>query len=219
MNPRIYLLIFILCVFQINAFAQNSSADDSDSQFWNEIQLTVPLTKKVDFLTQFQTRLTQNISVFNETRLQFGFNFKPHKSWSLNPFYLSVSSRDSRGLFRVEHRFSLRAGYKLPIKSFDATLRGMGEIRHRAPQNSWRFRPSYLLEKNLPTKTKLKIFASQEIFYDSIAERFSRHRVTFGINRILHKNLSVDFWFMRQNDGLVRQGNWNVLATTWRVRL
>ena len=108
----------------IFAFAQTpATQDDEDIQSWNDVQLTVPLTKRFDFITGATGRIGKDISRFNEGRYLIGYVWKPHKAFSVSPFYSYIKARNSSGLFRTEHRVQLRASYKFPIKSFGLTHR------------------------------------------------------------------------------------------------
>jgi hypothetical protein len=91
----------------------------------------------------------------------------------------------------------------------------------RGPVNAWRYRPSLTVEKEIPEKwlAKSKAYITEEIFYDSLVNRFSRNRFTVGVNRTISKQVSVDLYYMRQNDGLSRPGDLNVIGTGWRIKL
>jgi hypothetical protein len=91
----------------------------------------------------------------------------------------------------------------------------------RAPVNTWRYRAMLTFEKDLPKKfiPQAKFFFGDEVFYDSLIKKFSRNRFSIGINKTLNKNLSVDIYYMRQNDGFSRPGDLNALWVTWRVKL
>jgi hypothetical protein len=217
---QIWLISTLLFLSFISINGQNSSlVQQDDNQSWNDVQLTVPMSKKVDFVTQITGRFGKNISRLNDGRFQFGFVYKPDKKWSFHPFYWNIKARDSRSRFRIEHRLNFRIGYKFPIKKFGLSHRSWFEYRIRGTGNSWRYRPSLTFEKELPKKFKSKFYVTEEVFYDSILDKFSRNRFTVGINRTLTKKLSVDVYYMRQNDGNSRPGDLNVIGTTWRIKL
>ena len=90
----------------------------------------------------------------------------------------------------------------------------------RKPQNSWRYRPSITIEKDLPKSliNGTKVYFTEEVFYDSLLDRFSRNRATLGISRVLSKKLTLDIYYMRQNDGTTRPGDLHVIGTNWRIK-
>lgn len=195
--------------------------DDEDIQSWNDVQLTVPMNKSFDFYTAVTLRFGKNVSRLNDGRYAVGIAWKPTKALTIMPFYWNIQARNSRSQFRQEHRLNLRATYRFPIKSFGLIHRSTYEYRMRAPANTWRYRGMLTYEKDLPKKfiSQAKFFIGNEIFYDSATKKFSRNRFNIGINKTLNKNLSVDVYYMRQNDGFSRPGDLNTLWVTWRVRL
>ncbi|MBK8151485.1 MAG: hypothetical protein IPK58_25645 [Acidobacteria bacterium] len=60
-----------------------------DNQSWNDIQVFVPMTAKVDFWAVLTTRFGKNVSRLNDGRFAIGVVIKPNKAWSLQPFYLA----------------------------------------------------------------------------------------------------------------------------------
>lgn len=213
-------ILIILLWVSISVKSQTQPiANQDDLQSWNDIQLTVPMSKEFDFYTAVTMRLGKNISRLNDERFAIGFIYKPNKSWSLQPFYWNIQARNPRGQFRNEHRLNLRIGYKFPFKSFGLSHRSWFEYRMRRPENSWRYRPSLTFEKELPKKFGARFYLTEEIFYDSLLEKFSRNRLTIGINKTVAKQLSVDLYFMRQNDGNSRPGDLNVIGTAWKIKL
>lgn len=214
------LFALILCGF-FTVFAQAQElADEADFQSWNDVQLTVPLSKKFDFYTAVTMRFGKNVKGLNDGRFAIGFVWKPTKSFSVQPFYWHIRARNSRSQFRTEHRLNLRLTYKFSIKSFGLSHRSWFEYRLRSTGNTWRYRPSLTFEKDIPKKfiPKAKFFVTEEVFYDSGLNKFSRNRFTVGINKTLNKNLSVDVYYMRQNDGFSRPGDLNVVSTSWKIK-
>ena len=214
-------LFLALAVF---AFATSAAAqaapDPEDFQSWNDIQLTAPMTKKVDFYTAFTARFGKNVSRVNDSRFAVGFIYKANKSLSFQPFYWRIDARNASGRFRAEHRLNLRAVYRFPFKNFGLSHRSWFEYRLRRPLNSFRYRPSLTFDKAIPKNIipGASVFVTEEVFYDSLLKRFSRNRFTAGINKTINKNLSLDVYYMRQNDGTTRPGDLNVIGTTLRVR-
>lgn len=220
MYEKIILALAII-VFSVAQSEAQALADEEDVQSWNDVQLTVPMNKSFDFYTALTLRFGKNVSWVTDSRIAVGFAWKPTKQLSIMPFYWSIQARNSRGQFRREHRLNLRATYRFPFKSFGLIHRSTYEYRMRAPANTWRYRAALTFEKDLPKKfiPKAKFFFGDEVFYDSGLKKFSRNRFTIGINKTLNKNLSVDIYYMRQNDGFSRPGDLHVIGTTWRVKL
>lgn len=220
MNKALLIFVFGVTIFVGRSSAQTLQPQD-DNQSWNDLQLTVPLTEHFEFYTAVTMRLGGNISRLNDGRYAIGFAWKPHKSLNILPFYWYINMRNAAGQFRHEDRFSLRATYRFPFKKFGLIHRSTYEYRQRRPANSWRYRFGMLVEKELPKEfmKSTKAFVGDEVFYDSILNRISRNRFTAGINKGLSKQLSVDLYYLRQNDRFARPGNLNVIGVTWRVKM
>lgn len=213
----------LLAVITVSLFgyagAQTPQADDEDLQQWNDVQIAIGLSKKVDLLFQTTLRLSNNITKVAEARGGVGIAFKPTESFSVSPSYLYIESRNSAGRFLTEHRYSLRGTYKFPIKKFGLSHRSMYEYRVRGSGNSWRYRPSLTLEKALPEKLipRAKLFVTEEIFYVSTTRAFSRNRFSLGVRKTLSDHLTLELYYLRQNDGFSHPGDLNVLGTSWKI--
>lgn len=219
MKKILFILVLLgFCAFSVDAQAV---AEEEDFQSWNDVQLTAAMNKQFDFFTQVTARFGKNVRRLNDGRFAIGFIWKPHKSWSFSPFYWNIGARNAAGRFRTEHRLNLRAIYRFPFKKFGLQHRSWLEYRLRRPLNSWRYRPSLTFEDDVPKKfiPGAKFFITEEVFYDSLLKKFSRNRFTVGINKTLTKKLSLDVYYMRQNDGFSRPGDLNVIGTSWKVRL
>ncbi len=219
---KILLAMIFVGFAGLFASAQTTqTADVEDIQSWNDIQLTVPVTREFDFYAAVTARFGKNVSRLNDRRFAVGFVYKLSKSWSFQLFYLKIRARNTSGRFGSEHRLNLRAGYRFPFKKFGLSHRSAFERRYRSGRNSWRYRPSLTFEKDLPKNfiSKAKLFVTEEVFYDSILKKFSRNRFSVGVTRALTKRLSLDVYYMRQNDGFSRPGNLNVFGTGLKVRL
>ena len=129
-------------------------------------------------------------------------------------------ARNASGKFTTEHRLNLRAFYRFPFKRIHVSHRSLIERRLREPRNSWRYRPWLTFEKDIGKIIRgVKLFATEEVFYDSILRRFSRNRFSAGINKVLTKNSSIDVFYLRQNDGFSRPDDLNVVGSNFKIRL
>ncbi len=217
---RIFLTsaLFVFCT----AFADAQTADADDNQSWNDLQITVPINEQFDFTLTGTLRFGKNITCLNDRRIAVGFVYKPSKakSWSFQPFYWNIAARNASGRFLTEHRLNFRAVYRFPFKRFGLSHRSWFERRLREPRNSWRYRPSLSVEKDIgKIIPDAKVFITEEIFYDSILKRFSRNRFSVGVSKTLTADLSLDVFYLRQNDGFSRPGDLNVIGANFKIRL
>ena len=221
-----YFFVPVFTVFMLGTLASAQTptptpVDDDDVQSWNDVSLTVAVSHKIDLYLPTTFRFTRNVSRFNEGRIGAGIVFKPHNSFSITPIYTFIRARNSAGLFRTENRLSLGFVYRFPTKVFRLSHRSQFEYRIRASGNTWRYRPSITIEKEIPKKIVpgLKVYITEEPFYDSASDRFSRNRLTFGINKTLSKNLSLDLYYLRQDDNFSHPGVVHVIGTAWKIKL
>lgn len=217
-------IFLILAVIGFSAlFINAQTSDDDDNQSWNDIQLTVPMTKQFDFFLQGTARFGNDVSQLSDRRIAVGFVYKPTKSFSVTPFYWKIEARNPAGRFRTEHQLNLRGVYRFPFvyKGFGLSHRSQYEHRIREPRNSWRYRGMFTIDKTIPKKIipAAKFFVADEVFYDSVIKKFTRNRFSIGIIKTLTKKVSVDVYYMRQNDGYSHQGDLNVIWAAWKVKL
>lgn len=212
--------VMIMLFITVGIDAQRQS-DDTDFESFNDLQLTAPMSRNVDFFTAVATRFAGNVHRFNDGRFALGVTWKPHKRLQVTPFYWNIQARNTAGSFRQEHRLNLRTVYRIDTPKFSLVHRSTGEIRLRNSGNTWRYRAALFLEKDVPPKflKQSKLIIGDEVFYDSATGRFSRNRISLGVARQLTKKLGVELTFMHQNDGYAHPGDLNVVWLSWRVRL
>ena len=197
------MLAALVLAFALPSMSQTAAPlDNTDIQSWNEIQLTAGLSKHVDLYATGAIWFGKNISRFQEEKLAIGLTFKPAHNFSFTPIVAQLRVRTFAGILQSEYRIYLRGVYKFPFKRFGLSHRSQYEYRFRPTGNTWRFAPSVTVEKELPKSvaTGLKVFATEEPFYDSGSKRFSRNRLSFGIEKTLNTKLSLDLYYLRQDD-------------------
>ncbi len=217
----IFLVTILFFSFSIAGLAQSPQSDNEDIQSWNEIELSIPLSEKVELSLNTTYRFGDNISRFNEGRVGAGLEVELHKSFSVAGGYNYIEARDSSERFRTEHRYRVNGVYRFPIKAFNLSHRSQYEYRVRSSGNSWRYRPSITIEKKLPDSflANTKVFLTEEPFYVSTQDRFSRNRISAGIKKKVSDHFSLDIYYLRQNDGTSRPGDLHVIGTNWKFNL
>lgn len=217
--PFLFLTATLLCAGG-RAGAQ-TPVPKSDTQSWNDIQLTIPLDKKVDFLIQGTLRLGGNLSTPVDERWGFGFNYKLNKYVTLSELYFHREARPPKGRHEVEERLTLGATLSKPLGKFTLSDRNFFERRWRQPQvDAWRYRNRINLEHPfMIKKAKFTWFVSDEVFYDWSLHDWVRNRFAVGARHTFNKHFTGDLYLMRQNDGRTRPGDVNVIGTVMRFRL
>src|SRR3989475_7413346 len=89
--------------------AQAQKLLKSDTQFWNDTQLTIPMDKKVDFVLTLTTRTRLNVSDLVDERWGVGWAIKANKYLSFNPLYFHRDAHPPHGKSEREERLTLGA--------------------------------------------------------------------------------------------------------------
>lgn len=213
------LLPLLLAVLSASAIAQEY--DDTDLQSWNDIDLSVPLNDKFAFNAIGTLWLGKNISQADSARFSTGITYKASKAISVAPFVMAVSVRNSAGRFRYEYRAGVKISYRFPIEAVAISHRSQFEQRSKPGRNSWRYRPLITIKRKLPHAfiKDSSVYVTDEAFYDSVSGRFSRNRISFGLEKKVNKRLAISFYYLYQGDNFSRPNSINVLGTNWKISL
>ena len=222
LQPFVLLLSTMLpyAAGQSSAPAQ-TRVPKADTESWNDIQLAIPLSKKVDFLVQGTLRISGNLTTAVDERWGFGFNYKAWKYFTLNELYFHREASSPHGRQEHEDRLSLGATVGFPLGKFTLSNRNLFERRWRQPQvDAWRYRNAILLEHPFKIgKAKFTLAIGDEVFYDWSLQGWIRNRFAFGASHAFNKHFTLYVYGMRQNDGRTRPGNINIVGTVMRFRL
>jgi hypothetical protein len=150
-----------------------------------------------------------------------GLTYKPKKYLQFAPSYAYIVNRPSPPRNAYEHRLNLPATLIAPkVFGFTFSDRNLFERRWRKPANSWRYRNRLQVERTFkPKDFEFRVFASDEVFYDFRARSWTRNRFTIGAGKPISKQLSLDIYYLRQNDGRNRPGDIHVIGSGLRIRL
>jgi Protein of unknown function (DUF2490) len=211
------LLLLLLTAGDISA--QATTAQRSDTQEWNELQVSVPLSKQIDVVFSGTLRLGRNIHRPVDERVGIAFSFKLGKHLTIAPSYLNITTQPLRGQSFRETRLSIPVTVRFHIGKFVVSDRNLIERRFRPPRrDSTRYRNRLHIEHPLVAKKKLNWFVSDEVFYDWAVNDWVRNRFSAGVIKVLNKHLTVEIFYLRQNDGRAVPGDLNVIGTSWRLR-
>ena len=213
-------LLLLLGTFLCAAHAA-AQVPEKDTQSWNDFQLTIPMTGKVDFLIQGTLRVGDNLTSPVDERWGVGFNYKFNKYLTLGQTFFSRTARPPNGRREREDRLTLGAMLQKPIGKFTLSDRNAFERRWRAPQvDAWRYRNRVRLEHPFQIdKTKFTWFISDEVFYDWSFHDWVRNRAAIGAYHAFNKHFTLELYYMRQNDGRSRPGDLHIIGTQWRFKL
>lgn len=208
--------------FSFSCDAQSVSAPANDNQFWNDLQLIFTLNKKVTATFSGSLRIGKNVTRPVDERVGLAFSYRVNKNLSFGAGYTYRVAQPLNGSRFFENRPVINATFTLPLKK-KYKLLNRHQIDFRlinSRPNTWNYRNRTTFEREINVfRRKIKPYISAEFFYDDRRKDWFRGRYTIGINREFTKKLSADFFYMRQQDGISRPGNLNVIGTSWRIRL
>lgn len=215
-------LLLASCILAASTvLGQSISLPETDTQQWNDVQLTAPVTKDIDFNLYGTLRLGRDVSRAVDERIGVGFTIRTGKYLSFQTAYLHIGIQPFERRKVWESRISLGPTLRFQANKFRFSDRNLFERRFRHPgMPSTRYRNRFQVEHPIGSdKIKLSLFASDEVFYDWSVDRWVRNRFAAGVAKVLNSNVTLDIYYLRQNDGVSRPGDLHVIGTTWRIRL
>jgi hypothetical protein len=213
------ILIFVFVTGNLAVHGQ-TLPDRSDIQNWNDVYLTIPVRGPFDVILQGTIRNGRDISRPVDERLGLGFSIRVGKYVAVVPNYLYIGMQPFEGRRIFENRLSLLSVVRFPVGKFTIADRNILERRIRQPLNSTRYRNRLQIEHPIgPKEYKLSLFVSDEVFYDWSFDQWVRNRATVGVSKVVNKHMTVELYYMRQNDSHSVPGNLHVIGTGWRFRL
>jgi hypothetical protein len=212
---------FSAVFFGVTNGRAQSAVPESDTQNWTDLQVTIPLSKKAEFVITETLRIGDNITKFVDEREGFRFNYAIQKYVTLQTLYFHRDAKAPRGRQEREERITLGANFRVPLGKFTLNTRNWFEHRWRHPQvDAWRYRNRIQLDHPFKIgKTKFSWIINDEFFYDWSFHDWVRNRFSVGGSHAFNKHLTLEVYVMRQNDGRARPGDINIIGTVWRVRL
>lgn len=222
---RFLLLAFWLGCCLSSAAAQSPPRDDD--QEWNEVQITKPLSRRRDLLLSGQLRFGRELTHPVEEQLTAALAFKINPYLTLTPTYSYVSQQPYAGRLVNQHRMVFVVTGRFTWRDLTFTSRHQLERRLIVGNpDSTVYRPRLMLEHPARLGSfKFKPFIWNEIRYSSLRQAsgkrlgWFRNRLALGINKQFTPHLSMDFYYLRQNDGFSRPGNIHAAGVSLRILL
>ena len=216
------LAVFVLLILGATGAARGQTTPSRhDTQNWNDVYLTVPLSKQIDYVMQGTLRNGRDLSRPVDERLGIGFSFKLGKYVTVLPNYLYIGTQPFEGRRVFENRLSVPATVRVPVERFLLSDRNLIERRFRDPgTSSTRYRNRFQIEHPIgPPKQKLALYVSDEVFYDWSFNAWVRNRAAVGLSKVVNKHFTLELYYLRQNDSHSVPGDLHVIGSTWRFKL
>jgi hypothetical protein len=212
-------LLLILAAVRPARAQSNSEFPRNDAQGWVDIGATHDLRQKVQLMMNLGLRWSDDAGHLVYRRVGAGLAFKVSDYLTVSPYY-NYYSTDSTPVHETrENRLAMAATVETPLGRWKVRDRNLFERRFLIGSKTWRYRNRLEFERNLRlAHRQLRFFIWNEVFYDSAVGAWSRNRAALGAGKEISKRLSVDLYYLRQNDSHSRPGDLNVLGMTVRAK-
>ncbi len=220
-QPTRALLSLSLAALAFGTTYGQTSRPRDDAQLWNDVQVAVPLSKKVDLMLLGVVRVGRNFARPVNERIGAGVSFRVGKHLTLFPFYLHGASQPTSASHSTEERITLEATARFPLGRFAFSDRNRVEYHIRDPRpNFTEYRNRMQLEHPLKIgEFELQGFIADEVFYDSIARAWIRNRIYAGIEKKVNRHFTFSLYYARQNDSYSHPGDLHAIGTSFKFHL
>jgi hypothetical protein len=217
-RTRALLLLCFLCLSVAQAAGQT---DQTDTQFWTDVQLAIPVTSQFDFNLLGTLRIGRDFGRPVDERVGAGFTFRANQYLQVSPSYLHIGMQPFAGRRVWENRLSVPVQVRFSAGDFRLSDRNLFERRIRnSGARSTRYRNRFQVEHPIGSKDwQLSLYVADEVFYDWSVNRWVRNRFSVGGTKVFNKHFTQDLYYLRQNDGVSVPGDLHVLGTSLRFRL
>jgi len=190
-----------------------------DFQGWADLYASHPLNQRIDFQISGGLRYGDDQGHLIYHRISSGFAFHWHRFITIEPYYLHSVSDTIFGPQTSENRLALAITTATSWKHWEISDRNSGERRFLEAARDWRYRNRVELRRPVTALHKqISVFAWDEVFYSSTPNKWYRNRIALGAGRKLSNRISVDIYYLRQNDGITRPGDLNTLGISIKTR-
>lgn len=228
-NRLVWLRFLFVLLGSLSGFtlaAAQAPPPEDDNQFWSEVQLIKALDKKHDLLIIGVLRTGQELRRPVDERIGAGLAFKPNKYLTLMPTYLYLNQQPFPGRRISEHRLIMNITGKASLGKFLFTDRNLIERRARHDSRDFTVYRNRL-QIDHPAKIGsfvFKPFVADEVFYSTQQgtagrQGWFRNRISAGIIKQFGERFNAEFFYLRQNDGVLRPGDVHAVGTLVRVFL
>ena len=228
MKP-VYLRIAIttsILIAALSSTANSQQTFDTDFQVWNDITITKTLDEKKDwtFSVGGVWRVGNNVRTSADERVSVVLMRKLNKTFSIGTGYVYRASNPTFRRRLYESRYQAIGVVNVPLpEKFHLSSRNilLYQSLYSRPDTSV-FRSRFWLKRPVKVgKRSIEPFLAYEHFYDFRADSWVRYRIQPGITTKIYKDLSGDFFFLRQNEGGNgrRPGTLNAVGSSLRINL
>ena len=199
---------------------------DTDLQIWNDITITKALDEKKDWTLSVggAWRVGNNVRTSADERVSIALMRRLNKNLSIGTGYVYRASNPTFRRRLYESRYQAIGVVNVPLpEKFHLSSRNilLYQSLYSRPDTTI-FRSRFWLKRPVKIgKRTIEPFIAYEHFYDFRADSWVRYRIQPGLSTKVYKQLSADFYYLRQNEGGNgrRPGTLNALGVSWKINL
>lgn len=193
-------------VIVFSAIAASPVRADDDWQYWNEVTLKAKVADQWAVSVKGEQWLRENMSELYLANVSSGVLWMPNKYLEMGPFYRYEYTKTAKGKHTQENRYYPELTLKLPYKRLVLSNRARLEYRDRSTGTSWRYRNQFKLAASFyPKKHKVTPYVADEIFADTLTDRFSQNRLTLGAATPLMNHVEIRLYYILKSDRLATE--------------
>jgi len=206
-----------LCSF--SAAAQRAEDPDGDTQFWPDIQVSFRLHPKVALNLFGTSREGRDISVPVNEQVGGAVSFSLNKYLTVGPGYRFIATQPTPTRHSHENRFFFDVTMRLPLRAgFAVSDRNRGEARNIDGTFSQRYRNRLQVERAFSIHDhRFTPYVSSEAYYDRRFHDWVRWQHFIGVRVPVHQHVTLDSYYLKQNDARSRPGYLQVLGMSVRL--
>ena len=221
--PIVIARLFAACVLlrgSVLAEDQPALPPREEWQVWTDVIHTTPVSASVDWHLMGTLKLGRGFTRLVNERFGTGFTFRLNRFVSFSPYYGFSAFQPYAGRDVREHRAVIDTTLHWTFGGFSFSDRNRLERRFVDDfRDSTRYRNSFLVEHPVESgRANLRVFAYDEVFWESALHAWNRNRFAAGVKRRFSPMITVDVYYLRQNDGFARPGDIHAVCTTVRLR-
>ena len=177
------------------------------------------VSRNTDFLVTGGLHYTQDQGHVVYRKFSTGFAYHWHKFLTVEHYYQFSQNDEPGRLYQYENRLAFAAIVGAPLKHWEISDRNLAELRFVVHEQEWRYRNRLEFRRPLSIERRqLSVFVWDEVSYSTRFGIWYRNRVALGAERKLSRRVSVEAYFLHQNDGYSRPGNLDGVEMTLKTR-
>ena len=205
------VLTAVVALFPGVLFGQGATQyPRNDFQAWSAFRATHPLRRGDDFFIGAGLRYGNDQGHLSYRRITTGFDFRWHGILTIQPYYQYSMNDSLSGALDPENRLGLALTLGVPWRHWQVSDRNLGERRFLVNRQAWRYRNRLEFRRPISMlREQLNVFAWDEVYFGTRAGRWYRDRLALGAGRKLIDKISMDVFYVHQNDGYSHPGDLN----------